>query len=104
MLELPVLDKDKDKAQGDVASVLGEESAPQLAPVCVVGLGYVGLPVAVEFGKQRMTVGFDLAGKKVARLKQFHDATGEVSSDDLRRAHMLCVTDDPEEIRHADFV
>ncbi|MGZ5071902.1 MAG: nucleotide sugar dehydrogenase [Usitatibacter sp.] len=84
--------------------VLAEEAAPKLATVCVVGLGYVGLPVAVEFGKQRPTVGFDLATKKVERLKQFNDATGEVSADDLRGARMLDVTDDPERIRKADYV
>jgi UDP-N-acetyl-D-glucosamine/UDP-N-acetyl-D-galactosamine dehydrogenase len=76
----------------------------ELPTVAVVGLGYVGLPVAVEFGKQRLTIGFDLASKKVARLKQFDDATGEVSADELRAAHRLVVTEDPEQIRLADFV
>ncbi|HLX24509.1 MAG TPA: nucleotide sugar dehydrogenase [Usitatibacter sp.] len=75
-----------------------------LGTVCVVGLGYVGLPVAVEFGKQRFTVGFDLATKKIARLKQFVDATGEIAGDELRKARMLCVTDDPAQIRQADYV
>ena len=92
MLELPVLDKDR--TQDAIESALGEETVPKLATVCVVGLGYVGLPVAVEFGKQRLTVGFDLATKKVQRLKQLHDATGEVSGEELRKAHMLMVTDD----------
>jgi UDP-N-acetyl-D-galactosamine dehydrogenase len=80
------------------------ETAQELTTVAVVGLGYVGLPVAVEFGKRRRTIGYDLAAKKVQRLKQFHDATGEVSSDDLRAAAKLEVTDDPERIRDADFV
>jgi UDP-N-acetyl-D-galactosamine dehydrogenase len=102
MLELPVLDKDM--TQDAIESALGEEAVPKLATVCVVGLGYVGLPVAVEFGKQRLTVGFDLAAKKVQRLKQFHDATGEVSGDELRKAHMLMVTDDAEQIGQADFI
>jgi len=81
-----------------------ELSSPQAAVVCVVGLGYVGLPVAVEFGKQRPTVGFDLATKKVERLKQFNDATGEVSEEELRKARMLSVTDDAAEIRKADYI
>jgi UDP-N-acetyl-D-galactosamine dehydrogenase len=102
MLGLPVLEKHR--TQDAIESVLGEEIAPKLATVCVVGLGYVGLPVAVEFGKRRMTVGFDLAAKKVERLKQFNDSTGEVSPDDLRKAQMLCVTDDPEQIRQTDYV
>jgi UDP-N-acetyl-D-galactosamine dehydrogenase len=80
------------------------EAHPKLGTVCVVGLGYVGLPVAVEFGKRRHTVGFDLATRKVERLKQFNDATGEVSSDELQMAKMLDMTDDPSQIRHADYV
>ncbi len=75
-----------------------------LATVCVVGLGYVGLPVAVAFGRERNTVGFDLATKKVQRLKQFHDSTGEVSGDELRESKHLMVTDDPTQIGQADFV
>jgi UDP-N-acetyl-D-galactosamine dehydrogenase len=82
--------------------------APQqeqhLTTVCVVGLGYVGLPVAVEFGKVRPTVGFDIATKKVHRLKQFDDPTGETSSEELKRAEFLTVTDDPEQIKLADYV
>ncbi len=80
------------------------ETALELPTVAVVGLGYVGLPVAVEFGKRRRTIGYDLAAKKVQRLKEFHDATGEVSGDDLRAAAKLEVTDDPARIRDADFV
>jgi len=86
-------------------NLLPEEGAPpKLTTVCVVGLGYVGLPVAVEFGKLRPTIGFDLATAKVERLKQFNDATGEVPPDELRAARHLTVTDDPERIGEADFV
>ena len=81
-----------------------EEGASALATVCVVGLGYVGLPVAVEFGKQRTTIGFDLATKKVERLKRYEDTTGEVSSDELQLARHLQVTCDPADIAKADFV
>ena len=77
---------------------------PALATVAVVGLGYVGLPVAVEFGKRRPTLGFDISSKKVARLKAFHDATGEVAAEELQAAKHLRVTDDAEAIRGADFV
>ena len=102
MLGVPVLEETN--SQDPRASVTGEEALPKLGTVCVVGLGYVGLPVAVEFGKRRTTVGFDLASKKVQRLKQFNDATGEVSSDELQKAKMLTVTDDPAQIRQADYV
>jgi len=90
--------------RADTRAVIEEELGPQATTVCVVGLGYVGLPVAVEFGKQRPTVGFDLASKKVARLKEFKDATGEVSSEELQKARMLAVTDDPQAIAKADYI
>jgi UDP-N-acetyl-D-galactosamine dehydrogenase len=98
---LKVHELDNDRAWEASARVLAEEGLPTVA---VVGLGYVGLPVAVEFGKLRPTIGFDLAAKKVQRLKQFNDATGEVSSDELRQADRLTVTDDPEQLRQADFI
>jgi UDP-N-acetyl-D-galactosamine dehydrogenase len=75
-----------------------------LPTVCVVGLGYVGLPVAVAFGKARPTVGYDLSSKKVRNLKRHEDVTGEVSAEELREAHLLDVTDDPAEIKRADFI
>ena len=80
------------------------EDAARLATVAVVGLGYVGLPVAVHFGKQRRTIGYDLSAQKVGRLKQGEDATGEVSGAELREAHFLEVHSDPEALREADFV
>lgn len=72
--------------------------------IAVVGLGYVGLPLAVEFGKKYKTIGFDLSSEKVESYKQFVDPTGEVCSDDLRAATQLTVTTDPSALREADFV
>ncbi|THF60508.1 nucleotide sugar dehydrogenase [Pseudothauera rhizosphaerae] len=72
--------------------------------LAVVGLGYVGLPLAVEFGKKYRTIGFDLSAAKVASYRDFVDPTGEVPSADLRAAtHLSCHTD-PAPIRDADFV
>ncbi len=102
MPDTPVLEKDLPAATP--AAEAPTATAQELATVAVVGLGYVGLPVAVAFGKERRTIGYDLSSKKVFRLKQHHDATGEVSGDDLRAAEHLTVTDDPEQIRAADFV
>mgnify|MGYP003430248087 CR=1 FL=1 len=48
--------------------------------IAVIGLGYVGLPLAVEFGKTFPTVGFDLSAEKVAAYKRHVDPTGEVST------------------------
>ncbi|MEO1767895.1 nucleotide sugar dehydrogenase [Thiobacter aerophilum] len=62
--------------------------------VGVVGLGYVGLPLAVEFGKKYQTIGVDLSEEKVANYRRHCDPTGEVSSEDLKAAvHLTCTTD-----------
>jgi UDP-N-acetyl-D-galactosamine dehydrogenase len=75
-----------------------------LQTVAVVGLGYVGLPVAVEFGKRRPTVGYDLSRKKIANLRHFIDTTGEVSTETLQQAERLHVSDDPAILAHADYL
>lgn len=72
--------------------------------VAVVGLGYVGLPLAVEFGKKIETIGFDLSSEKVESYKRFCDPTGEMSGDDLRAATKLTVTTDPALIAKADYI
>jgi len=75
-----------------------------MSVVAVVGLGYVGLPLAVEFGKKRKTIGFDLSRVKVENYRRFVDPTGEVSSADLRAADQLTVTTDPVALAQADFI
>ncbi|PTR15114.1 MULTISPECIES: nucleotide sugar dehydrogenase [unclassified Nitrosospira] len=75
-----------------------------MSVVAVVGLGYVGLPLAVEFGKKRQTIGYDLSRTKVESYKRYIDATGEVSSDDFRAARELVVTSDPAELSGADYI
>ncbi|QBE63628.1 nucleotide sugar dehydrogenase [Pseudoduganella lutea] len=72
--------------------------------VAVVGLGYVGLPLAVEFGKKRTTIGFDLSEAKVENYRRFVDPTGEVSTDDLKAARHLSVTTDPAALAQADYI
>src|SRR5882672_10655724 len=71
--------------------------------IAVVGLGYVGLPLAVEFGKRYPTTGFDLSEEKIESYRRFVDPTREVSSDELRAARHLSVTTDPAALRDADF-
>jgi len=75
-----------------------------MTTIAVVGLGYVGLPLAVEFGKKYRTIGFDLSAEKVAAYKQHVDPTGEVSSADLKAAVLLEMGTDPAALREADFV
>ena len=72
--------------------------------IAVVGLGYVGLPLAVEFGKKFRTIGVDLSAEKIACYKQHFDPTGEVNSDDLKAATLLEVGTDPALLQEADFV
>ncbi|MCF8176947.1 MAG: nucleotide sugar dehydrogenase [Sulfuritalea sp.] len=72
--------------------------------VAIVGLGYVGLPLAVEFGKKYRTIGYDLAEAKIASYKNYCDPTGEVSSEDLGAAVFLECTTDPSRLASADFV
>ena len=72
--------------------------------VAVIGLGYVGLPLAVEFGKKGRTIGFDLSASKVAHYRRHVDPTGEVSSADLAAAEYLEVGCDPAALAEADFV
>jgi UDP-N-acetyl-D-galactosamine dehydrogenase len=72
--------------------------------VAVVGLGYVGLPLAVEFGKRYPTIGFDLSERKVDAYRRFVDPTGELSEAELRAASKLSVTTQPAELARADFI
>ena len=81
-----------------------QKADPGLAVVAVVGLGYVGLPVAVAFGRQRATIGYDVSQRRVASLRQYVDATGEVTAADLLAARHLRPTADPEALGAADFI
>ena len=72
--------------------------------VAVIGLGYVGLPLAVEFGKKLRTIGYDLSTDKVENYKRHFDPTGEVSTADLQAASHLTVTTDPTELSQADHI
>ncbi len=70
--------------------------------VSVVGLGYVGLPVAVAFGRAYNTVGFDVDTERIEELRAGFDRTDEVDPEELRTADVL-FTDSVEELRQADF-
>src|SRR5947207_11030673 len=77
---------------------------PELATVAVVGLGYVGLPVAVAFGRERTTIGYDLSKKRIENLRHLVDPTGEVSSAELTEAKYFKATAYPNELGQADFI
>lgn len=69
--------------------------------VAVIGLGYVGLPLAVEFGKKRPTLGFDIDSSRIAALCKGVDYTNEINEEELRAATQLEFTDNIEQIRAA---
>jgi UDP-N-acetyl-D-glucosamine/UDP-N-acetyl-D-galactosamine dehydrogenase len=72
--------------------------------VAVVGLGYVGLPLATAFGAVGATIGYDRDERKVARLREHRDLTGEVSAQEFAAAKHLQVSADPQALREADFL
>ena len=72
--------------------------------VAVVGLGYVGLPLAVEFGKKFPTIGFDLSSEKIESYRRHVDPTGEVSPEELMAASKLHPTTDATALKEADFI
>jgi len=71
--------------------------------VAVVGLGYVGLPIAVAFGKLMSVIGFDINQTKVEELRKGIDRTGEISSRDLSGAQVR-YTSEPTDLKAADFI
>ncbi len=71
--------------------------------IAIIGLGYVGLPLAVEFGKLRATLGFDINAKRVNELHSGQDRTQECSSDELREARYLSYSANPADIQQAQI-
>jgi UDP-N-acetyl-D-galactosamine dehydrogenase len=69
--------------------------------LAIIGLGYVGLPLAVEFGKQRAVIGFDINPKRVAELQAGEDHTLECSRSELKAASQLRYTAQPEDLKQA---
>ncbi len=78
------------------------ETDPNLRRIAVIGLGYVGLPLAVAFGKLASVVGFDINPDRIGALRAGHDSTQEVEPDDLKAATGLTFTSDPSEIASCD--
>lgn len=70
--------------------------------VSVIGLGYVGLPVAVAFGMKGVTIGFDINANRIRELESGHDRTGEVSDEELLAANIV-FTSSIEQLQQANF-
>jgi UDP-N-acetyl-D-galactosamine dehydrogenase len=71
--------------------------------IAVVGLGYVGLPLAVAFGKRGKIVGFDISERRIQELRRHWDRTNEVATEDLTQAK-VGYTSDPAKLKAADFI
>src|SRR5687767_14046764 len=71
--------------------------------IAVIGLGYVGLPVAISGGRKLATIGFDIRQRRVDELKKGHDETMEVTADQLASAKRLEMTADPSKLSDCTF-
>jgi UDP-N-acetyl-D-galactosamine dehydrogenase len=72
--------------------------------IAVIGLGYVGLPLAVHFGKKNETIGYDLKSQIIKNCNKMDDPTGEVSKQEFKDAKYFLPTNDPALIGDADFI
>ena len=68
--------------------------------IAIIGLGYVGLPLAVEFGKKYETVGFDINQKRISELNEGRDSTLEVSESELASTTKLCFSDNVSDLKN----
>ena len=71
--------------------------------ICVVGLGYVGLPLLIKFGKKGRVYGYDTDEKRIEELKNSHDRTGEVEKKDFQETD-ITFSSDPAVIKESDFI
>jgi UDP-N-acetyl-D-glucosamine/UDP-N-acetyl-D-galactosamine dehydrogenase len=70
--------------------------------ISIIGLGYVGLPIAVAFGKKDTVIGFDINEKRLTELRKGKDSTGELEPEDLKTTDIK-YTSNPEDLHKADF-
>lgn len=70
--------------------------------LAIIGLGYVGLPLAVEFGKKRPVIGFDINARRIAELQSGHDFTLEVSTEELQESSQLSYTANLDDLRQCN--
>lgn len=83
--------------------VTHEQIKNRKATIAVVGLGYVGLPLAAAFGRMTDVIGFDIHEEKVKELVEGFDATGELTAEELKST-TIDYTTDPSDLKRADFI
>ena len=72
--------------------------------IVVIGVGYVGLPLALEFGKKYITTGYDNSDEKIKCYKNYFDPSGEVSYEEIKAAKFLKFSNNPRVIKNANFI
>ena len=72
--------------------------------IVIIGLGYVGLPLATVFGKKRNVIGFDIDQNRIAELKNGNDYTLETTPQEIKDAIYLSYTDSVEDIKDLKFI
>lgn len=82
-----------------VSSAFNMQVIQPTQPIAIIGLGYVGLPLAVEFGKKRRVVGFDINAKRITELQGGHDHTLETTGEELKAATQLMFTSHVDDLR-----
>ena len=75
----------------------------ETAKIAIIGLGYVGLPLAVAFGAHYPVVGFDIDATRIAALREGRDSTLEVSSEEIRSATHLKLSQKINDLRHGNI-
>lgn len=78
------------------------QSSAQEAAIAVIGLGYVGLPLAVAFARKQNVIGFDISAQRIAQIQSGRDSTGEVTSEALAAASGLRVTCNAADLRDSN--
>ena len=68
--------------------------------IAIIGLGYVGLPLAIEFGKKRSVVGFDISKNRIKELKKYNDLSHEMAIEDFKQSTKLRFTDKIDDIKN----
>ena len=78
-------------------------SQPENIKIAIIGLGYVGLPLAVEFGKKYKVLGFDINQVRIEELNNGYDKTQEVTSEKLQSLHFLSFSSDEEQLKNCNI-
>src|SRR5690606_28230254 len=76
---------------------------PKMEKIGIIGLGYVGLPLAVEFGKKTEVIGFDINEERIKELREGFDRTREVETDELKAASKLKFSSDVNDLKEANY-